>query len=475
MRKLFQLLFFAAILYSVFASAAASMQVPSSINLGEHSRNKTVSSTATITNDGNVTLTNIIPFSTASSAYNLQFAASGFTLSAGASRAVGFNLTIPYNADTGNTTIGSIFFNSDEFNSSGILLSSLITGGLNIADLDVTLYQYHGLSQYVEIANTKTLTDVTNNANIDFGDADYRIVPGSRLAFDFSVENIFTDSDDVTIEGVSATLTVLELDEGEDVDFTSEEKDLDPDETNDFLVNVDIPLKVKSGRYDVEARVEGVDEDGNNHIIEWNLEFDVDKEPHDIFIESLSLSEETVSCSRSMTLSANIMNLGQQEEREFKIEAKSAEIGLDYAKSNLFLSDDPDEADYEYSALIPVAVGKNIRPGTYPITLTAYVKNTIPFVSKTVNLIVKACSSDTADELPQGNIENKNKTVAEPEKTGQLNESGVVPVIREQEKTVTTEKIASPAKAIIIISSAVTLLIVIGTIVVVALILKRRK
>ena len=369
-----------------YVSAAADLDIPSSIYLGEKSRNETTASTFTIMNTGNVTLTNIIAFSD----FNAKFNASGFDLTVNKSSAIHFNATIPQNSPTGNTTIGSIYFRSNEYNSSTFPVRATVKGGLSIEDLDVRL-------TLLRDASSETDTDVVDDTKLNFGDDD-NIGPGSSLEFDFRIENLFLDEEEISIDDVSVLVTIKEIDDEEDIDEESDSFDIDTEEKRDISVTLKIPLKVKQGTYDIEILVRGEDEDGVEHKVEWNLEMELEKESHDIYIQSAYLTKDRLSCSRVTSLKTEIFNLGKREEDDVKIEAKSSRLNLNYEQSSIVLSEDPYDDDNEYGKTIPITIGEDVRAGTYPIDFNVYIKGSILFVTKKVNLIIEDCKTEEEED-----------------------------------------------------------------------------
>jgi len=449
------LLFFPILLISITCvSAAASLNMPSSINLGEKSRNETVITTFSITNNGNVTLTNIIPYSSFSGGFN----ATGFNLAVNDSSTIKVNLTIPEDSSTGNVTIGNIYFRSNEYNSSTFQVIATVKGGLNIYDLDITRVTKDGSSD--------TDSDVVADGKLDFGE-DEDIGPGSTLEFDFRIENLFSDRDDIEIQDVSVTVTIKEIDDEEDIDEESDTFDLDPEEKEDAFLELKIPLKVKDADYDIEILVEGEDEDGVEHKVEWNLEMEVKKESHDLYIQSASLTKDKLSCSRVTSLKGKVINLGNRDEDDVKIEAKNPSLDLDYTKT-VNLVEDPYDDDNEYEATIPIVVKDDVKAGTYPIDLNVYLKGRILFDTEKVNLVIENCKTAEEEKEEEEIKEEKNESVAV-EVTQEENVTEVeqeqIPILNQEKTTVTKEKEPISTNKIIfwsIIATVVIIVVIIG-------------
>ena len=105
---------------SYFVYAAPSYSLPSELNFGEMTRNTTKNISFTISNNGDVQLTNILVTSNAPSQYDATFdQTAAFSLNPSDSKNIYAAIRVPANADTGsNLTIGSVLLNSDQLNGS---------------------------------------------------------------------------------------------------------------------------------------------------------------------------------------------------------------------------------------------------------------------------------------------------------------------------------------------------------------------
>ncbi len=454
MRKILLIFCFMLLISMVYVSAAPNLETPSSIDLGEVSRNQTVSGIFTIKNTGNVTLTNVTPISGIA-----DFNATGFNLTVNEESTIRFNLSVPSDSPTGNVTIGSIYFQSNEFESSSFPIKATVTGGLRIDDFDVILVMMNKRS--------RTHTDVTDGIKLDFGE-NYDIDPTSTLQFEFRIENEFMEEEDIEIQDISVLVTIKDIDDGEDIDEESNSFDLKPEDKENTVVILEIPLKVEEKDYDIEILVKGEDENGVEHKVEWDIEMRLEKETHDMYIASAYITKNKLSCSRVSSVKIRVINLGSRDEDEVKIEVKNAGIDLDFVKTGINLVEDPYDANNEYEKTVPMVVSSTVKAGTYPIDVNAYIKNTILLETRKVDLVIEDChpNGEEIEEEPPEEVEEEeiNETIPleEAGSAEEAEEESITIPILNQETTVTKEKEpASMSKVLIIGSLAATIIIIV--------------
>ena len=393
---------------------------PSYIFFGSAIRNSTRTFTFTIANDGEAGLTNITPTSSAAAKYEVTFnKTSAFDLDEGESETIEVTVLIPIDELTTNHSIGSIGMNSDEFDFTNLVaMNTDVKGGLVIEEFDVRVY-YRG-------GNSDVIHDISNGQKLDF-DEDVR--PGSELEFKIDIENTFNSNEDIDIENVVVIITVKEIEYGEDdLDEDSSEFDLEPTEEERVIILFDIPLEVEEGSYDILVEIEGEDNEGTVHKIEWNLEFDLSKKRRDIAIRKAELTENLLSCDRDTKLNIEVLNIGSRDEDGMKVEAINRDIGLNFVEDDIELFADPFEEDDEYSKSLSIVVDDDVEAGTYPIIVNAYLAGDALLESKTVDLEVEDC--ETAEEVEETEEEIEEEVAEEEPEVGEIGEeSSEIPVI----------------------------------------------
>jgi len=395
--------------YSVITNPASEM------NLGSAGLNSTPSKTFNITNTGNADITNAF-FGFSKNGFDLQADKKNFTLAVGATETIKFNITIPADYSTGNVTLGTVKLISTELGLDMPLFSvkAEVSGGLIIEDLDVFLTtRIKRRPDGILTSETGNDLDVHDTKRLNFDDKE--VGPGSELRFNFNIENTFTDEDDVDINDVTVKVTILEIDDGSDIEQESEEFDLKAEQSRDLDVIVNIPLSVNEGTYDVLIEVSGDDDSGNEHTAQMSLKLDIDKETRDIIVSEVSLFPETIKCSGSTVLTATIKNLGKDIENDARLEITNTDLKVNYARGNLELEETPFDGDDEFTQKLTINVDSSTKAGTYTITVKSYLQEGILWDTKTINLVVEACSQVPEEEKPK--VEETPEVVEEIEET----------------------------------------------------------
>jgi|TARA_B100001964_G_C14257394_1_gene613211 hypothetical protein len=372
--------------YSVSTSPSTIM------NLGSVSLNTTYTQTFDITNTGNDDLT-AVTFEFSDSSFNLQANKSNFVLVFNTTETIEFNVTIPSSSSTGNITLGSVTLDSAELDESLFSLESTVGGGLQIEDLDVFLTTRIQRSSDGSLkSESGNDLDVVDGKQLRFDNENAG--PESELRFNFNIENIFTNDDDIDINDITVKVTIEEIDDSEDIEEESDEFDLDSGDNQDVDVIIKIPLAVDVGLYEVVIEVIGDDNDGNDHTAQINLKLDIDKEARNVIVSKATLFPVKVKCSGTSTLAATMKNIGSREENEAGIQIINSDLYINFEKQYITMEEDPFDVDNEFTKKMIINVNQDTEAGTYPIIVTSFLQEDAPWESKTVDLEVEACSGD---------------------------------------------------------------------------------
>ncbi len=213
--------------------------------------------------------------------------------------------------------------------------------------------------------------------------------PGSKVEFRIEVKNGFSTKDKMDIEDIETDVTIEGIDDGDDLEFEGSQFDLSPGRDKTVKAAFDIPLAVDEDSFDVIIKIEGEDQNGTMHAADWKLELEVNKDKHKLMLDEVSLVPEIISCGRNVQVSADVINIGQEEENEVHVEFKSEALELDKAEEDIFL--DSGTEDISQTAAASFKVREDLAAGEYPIEIKAYRDNDRLEDTKTVNLKVNEC------------------------------------------------------------------------------------
>jgi uncharacterized membrane protein len=415
------------------------LEVPSSLSFGDVDQNTTVTSTFTVTNKGNVPLTNVIVNWTAASKYNLGFNQTNIGLLAvNASKTIFVNATIPSDEQIGTHSIATVNIISNEINATSFNLNVNVLSKLIIDDVDVKI-------------NGDTDSNIKDGDKIGV-DAK----PESNIEFKVRVKNRYSSASDIEIQDIIVTVTIEDIDEGDDLEEESDEFDLDANENKRVTLKFGLPLKVDEGQYTVRIKVEGEDEHNIEHVVEWTLELEVDKESHEIKIRKAELTPSEVSCVRSSILDVRLINLGADDEDEVFLTITNSDLGININEGPIEMESDPDDDTNTYDKRVPINLDKDFKAGVYQLEIRAY--RDVDRLEDVLRpqLTVKECAEKEEEEVTQ--VVNETVVV----QTGEVE-------IPQQEGVITGEPISGAAVTEISFteSSAYIALLVLANIVVI--------
>ena len=367
------------------------------IDFGEVEQNETASTTFNIQNTGNAKLTSVnLSSASIGSEHNVTFNQTIlFDLDIAEVKTITISAFIPFDEQTGEHSIGSINVLSDQYNfTPAYTLNVNLESKLIIDKIDIDIDK--------NIDGNSVSDRINNNGET----IDEKVRPGSEVRIEIKLKNQYTDDDDIDIDDVFITATLIEIEEGEDIEEEIDEFGMDSDSSETKTLTFNIPLAVERGTYDLDIHIEGEDDLGIEHEIDWTIFLEVDKRTHDVNINELSLVPSTIKCSGSATLDIELINLGKRDEDEVKLEIYNDDLGIDIVERKIDLAE-ATEGDDIYEKSVPIKVDKDVGPGTYPITIKAYYNDDLLDDLKIANLVVQACPTEESEEQP----EEKNETI----------------------------------------------------------------
>ena len=295
-----------------------------------------------------------------------------------------------------------------------------------------------------------TINGITNSTKINV-----QILPGSNVTFTLKIENTMDGTD---VKGVTAKITIEELDDGADVDVDSDEFDLDAGNEERVDLVIPVPLDVESGSYNFLIEIEGHDKAEKIYRKDILNKFDVSRLTTDLRITKAQLSPGIVSCDRKTTVTVEIMNLGRADQNDAALEIQNVNFGINSVEKNIPLKSSQDSEDSsKYQKKLAIEVPKFMRAGIYTITANLYWKNYVLFDRKKMELTVKDCDqskiskpNETRQPVQSTNISNTTSTTGSQPSTGKTpSEIGASTNFGLGNLYTTVEK--SPARLILIV------------------------
>lgn len=355
----------------------------SSLDFGEVDRGENVTKTVTITNTGDLDMSNLIMSSTAGGSYKVNVAPTTIpSLPKGAQADVSVNLTIPTNEDSGQHTIGKFKVTSDQVNASSDMSINPISR-LKIKRVDV---------------------DVEGNTenSLDEGDVIDEVLPEDTVRIEVTIENDYStrDEEDFDIDNIEVELVAENMDDGDD-DYEKNFDDisLDAKEKEGVTFSFDVPNEIDDGEHDVTITVTGTDDRGAEHQDTLRFTLNVEREDHQIIIRSAELSDDVLSCERTAELSVHIQNVGTNDEDEVVVEISNNLLGIrmtDYLEDELI--SDIDDEDSEYENTYTIAVDDDVAVGQYHLLVEVFYDEEEYSDSEVVSFTVASCSGEEEKE-----------------------------------------------------------------------------
>ena len=249
--------------------------------------------------------------------------------------------------------------------------------------------------------------------------------PGSAVEFNIEAENLFNDGTE--IRDIEVSVTIQDIDNGDDLDDTADEFDLDSGDSDDVSISFSLPDDTEQNTYDVIITAEGKDENGRTQEARWELQLEVRREKHFVKISQAALSPSAITCDKSTSMELEIINLGREQEDDVIVEIESDELGIDIKEDGIELDEDPDREDNSYSRTVNINL-EDAKKGAYTLTVKTYYDSDKLSDTKTVELTVGDCAIGRVITTP---------VVSEPAAV----EIKVAPAVVEQPKQVVLEEL----------------------------------
>ena len=336
------------------------------------------------TNNCTVTLSDIISVPklgfTADDLLITKLSISPSTLLSGETATVQLSARIPESLDAVDENLKPTAFNTADIYFAGTRCSQQSSDALGVFNIMMQRENHLNIDK-------AEFDSGDNSEKADDGDKIDKIKPGDDFTLDITVENTFSDKDDVTIDDVEVSYIVddneLDIDENEEIGRIS--ADDDDSETLKF----DIEDDAEDGTYDGILTTFGTDDYGARHGEVWKIDLKVEREDDELSIERFDISPNQLSCNNIRTIFAStlVRNIGKDDQNDASLSIEAPDF--DFYEKVTGIELDEDDGTSKTFGIIPP---KDISSGSYPITVKTFSDNGELMDSSSLYLIVHECA-----------------------------------------------------------------------------------
>ena len=274
-----------------------------------------------------------------------------------------------------------------------LLALGISARGLEITEMRVSVDYNEAYTYQLENKDKADSADgLANNSRIN---AD--VFPGNNVTFTIRMENTLSGSGPETRMNSAFIKIIIEgIDDGSDIEADGDDFELEGGDDTLVDLKFPVPFDAATGTYNVIIDAQGEGRNGTFYFTENKLKLEVKKLRHDIQIVKYQLNPSILNCiNRKTIISADIMNLGSNEEDNIALEFKSDELGINSIDRGILLdsSNDANDEDRKYTKILPVEISPTIGPGVYRIMVNLYWEGYLLFDRKILDLDLRDCGS----------------------------------------------------------------------------------
>ncbi|MFC1691680.1 hypothetical protein ACFL0W_05885 [Nanoarchaeota archaeon] len=140
------------------------------------------------------------------------------------------------------------------------------------------------------------------------------IKPGSTINVVVEVENQYDENiEDLEIDDIEIQWTAEDMDDGKNLEEEEDLGALDAEENDEISFEFEVPLDADEDTYKLTIEAKGEDENNTKHSDQVIVEFEIEKEKHELIITNTKLNYPTM-CKGNNYLKMDIYNLGKEDE-----------------------------------------------------------------------------------------------------------------------------------------------------------------
>jgi len=269
-----------------------------------------------------------------------------------------------------------------------------VTDGIFTASQSFSIHvDYSGKLKF---DNIRVFVDGSSQSGLSDGSTvSKQLRPGSTVKVEIKTKNTYTRTENVDINDVTIDATISGIDDGSDLDDSSDSFDLSADRTKTVTFTFNVPDQVDEGDYDLDLQAEGFDENGRTQTASATITLSVNKKSHDLQITQISLGNTILSCQRTTTLNVEVTNQGSQDEDKAAVEVIGSQFGFNQKDTDIELySGTGDDSRFRKTYLINAA---NLPTGVYTIEVKTFYDDTRLQDDQTLTFSVEPCTATTTN------------------------------------------------------------------------------
>jgi hypothetical protein len=202
-------------------------------------------------------------------------------------------------------------------------------------------------------------------SNIEKDSDKLEVNPGDLLQFTINIENKFSRSQQMEIDGIDMTVTINDIKGTDDLYFEFREFGLDEGEETNKEVSFNIPEDVAPGDYIVEMRAAGTDDEGSLQSARFVFPLKILRKQRDVYLNKPTISPAGVLCGENVQMNLRLENRGRNAETvTFTIINNMLGINV---KDNDIIKTAPDNNILEKAITLNIA--DNVQGGMYPVNV----------------------------------------------------------------------------------------------------------
>ncbi|MBL7054551.1 hypothetical protein ISS05_02240 [Candidatus Woesearchaeota archaeon] len=215
--------------------------------------------------------------------------------------------------------------------------------------------------------------------------------PGDEVDFKIKFKNNFTDAENLKIEDIVVTVTIEGIDDGEDLDEESKEFNINENDDKTITVSFKVPVEVDEDTYDVTIEAEGEDENGTNHLVEYRVALEVQKEENELRFYRQTLSPVEVKAGGTTSLTLGILNTGTENQEDVELIISNTDLEYSNVVTISEITEDVYEDDSRYLKQFNILIPKTVESGIYPLNIKVTYDNGDKVLEDIIDLtVVKA-------------------------------------------------------------------------------------